>query len=71
MKVAIRRDNLDFSDLLYVNIDAYMPHIYMLQLTAILLPVTNGPLYTTEILKKYFPKSTLTIFTFPCLNTIF
>ena len=30
MKVATRRDKLDFSDLLYVNIDAYMPHIYML-----------------------------------------
>ena len=43
MKVAPTRDKLHFSDLLYIYMHAYIPHIYILQLTEILPPVPNGP----------------------------
>ena len=43
MKVAPRIDKLFFSDLLYLYIYAYMPHIRMLQLIEILPSVTTRP----------------------------
>ena len=59
MKVVSRRDKLNFGDLLYIYIYAYLPHIYMLQLTEILLSVTNGlQSYIPDLLNKYFTRST-------------
>ena len=58
MKVAPRIDKLFFSDLLYLYVYAYMPHIRMLQLIEILPSVTTRPKSDIpDILNKLFCKT--------------